>query len=494
MRLRRPLLAVLVALAVFGAACAGDSDDDTAPTTTGGDAVGDVTEATDSELVEENQGALAGAECPVDALDGAAGPVDITMWHSMNAALGETLTALAEEYNASQDRVRVELVNQNTYGETFDAYRIASGADRPNVVQLEETATQSMIDSETALPVQACAEAAGYSFDDHIDRVVRAFTVGDVLWPMPFNTSNPVLYYDAASFREAGLDPDQPPATLEELRAAAQALVDSGAATGGLAFDLAPGSVGWMLEQILAKADQPFVDNGNGRDALATEVLLDTPEALEIITFFRDLEADGLAVNTGANPGGDANFFAFLAAEPVGMTLNTSAALSSVLAQLPIVAPNLELRTAPLPGLRSPDAGGALVGGAALWIVADQPPEELAAAWDWVSWLNEPEQQVTWHLGTGYLPIRRSSVDAAEVQAAWEEQPAFRTPYDQLVAGNETVASAGPVIGPHAEIRDQIVLGLEAILLEGADPAAVLSEVQATANELLADYARRTGR
>ena len=52
---------------------------------------------------------------PVDALDDASEPVRITFWHTMQSAAGDALAALTEEYNASQDRVVVELQNQNGY-------------------------------------------------------------------------------------------------------------------------------------------------------------------------------------------------------------------------------------------------------------------------------------------------------------------------------------------------------------------------------------------
>ena len=70
----------------------------------------------------------------------------------------------------------------------------------------------------------------------------------------------------------------------------------------------------------------------------------------------------------------------------------------------------------------------------------------------------------------------------------------FRVPFDQLLSGNETVASSGPVMGPHTLIRDELELGFERVLLEGLDPATMIDDLEATANELLADYARRTGR
>jgi sn-glycerol 3-phosphate transport system substrate-binding protein len=203
---------------------------------------------------------------------------------------------------------------------------------------------------------------------------------------------------------------------------------------------------------------------------------------------------DRLAVHTGRNETADANFFAFLGERPVGMTLNTSAALSSVLAQIPVLAPQIDLRVAPLPGLSTPDAGGVMVGGAALWLVADKPDEEIAATWDFLTWLNEPEQQATWSLGTGYLPIRRSSTELPAVAERWAAQPAFAVPYEQLVSGNETVASAGAVIGPHTQIREILATALDRVLLEGADPADAVASAADEADAALADYAERTGR
>ena len=101
---------------------------------------------------------------------------------------------------------------------------------------------------------------------------------------MPLNISTPVLFYNKAMFEEAGLDPDRPPITLEELRDYSQQIVDSGAATYGIALDAGANSGGaWFLEQWFARAGLPYADNDNGRTARATQVLFDTPEGAELL-------------------------------------------------------------------------------------------------------------------------------------------------------------------------------------------------------------------
>ena len=71
------------------------------------------------------------ATCPVDALESVSEPVHITFWHAMQSAQGDALAALTDQYNASQDRVVVELQNQNGYEELIDKYFQSSMEDRP---------------------------------------------------------------------------------------------------------------------------------------------------------------------------------------------------------------------------------------------------------------------------------------------------------------------------------------------------------------------------
>src|SRR5262245_51741204 len=68
-------------------------------------------------------------KCPLNALKAAKKPVEITLWHSMNRGLGDTLTKLTDQFNASQSDVKVNLVNQIDYTTTFTKYKagLASG-------------------------------------------------------------------------------------------------------------------------------------------------------------------------------------------------------------------------------------------------------------------------------------------------------------------------------------------------------------------------------
>src|SRR5690606_1029427 len=70
-------------------------------------------------------------DCPVDALDQAAGPVEVVLWHFLAGETGNALEQLVDEYNASQAKVRVRAESQGTNNdELWDKYRsgISTGA------------------------------------------------------------------------------------------------------------------------------------------------------------------------------------------------------------------------------------------------------------------------------------------------------------------------------------------------------------------------------
>ena len=246
---------------------------------------------------------------------------------------------------------------------------------------------------------------------------------------MPFNVSTPVLFFNKVMFETAGLDVASPPVSLEDLRVASQAIVDSGAATYGIALDSGVDSGGaWFLEQWFAKAGQPYADNGNGRVAPATRVLFNGPAGVELLTAVQGLITDGLAMTVGDNPQ-SADQLLKLAdqAQPAAMAIASSGAIGVVINAL-----NGGL----IPGITSdqlgigamPGPGGnplTLVGGGSLYIVADKGDAAAAAAWDYIQFLIEAQSQSTWAAATGYVPVREDALELDPIKSMYVSDPRF---------------------------------------------------------------------
>jgi sn-glycerol 3-phosphate transport system substrate-binding protein len=462
----RRVLVLFAGLAVVFAACGTSAKQTTSPSTSGSQPA-----------------------CPLDALAAAKKPVEITYWHAMTRANAEELTRLTNAFNASRHDVHVTLSGAASYPDNFTRFKAGlSTGVLPDLIQSEDTTTQSMLDAHAVLPAASCIAAEHASTADLIDRVVAYYSVDGVLWPMPFNDSNPVLYYNKAAFRRAGLDPDKPPTTLGAVKADAEQIVRSGAAPFGIALK----TDSWYVEHWLAKAGHTVVNNGNGRDARATKVTFDDATGLSLFQWIDDMVRSKLALSTGTN---DLDHYLAVGNGRAAMTIDTSAALGTI-AQLFSAGQykNVDLGVGVMPGPVSPD-GGVLVGGAANYIVSRSSPAKQAAAYEFAKYLASPTVQSAWAAATGYVPVSKKAASMAPLSTKYAERPEYKVAYDQLLSGPQNEATAGPLVGAYGAkgegMRGAIIDAVSRLVSGRATPQQALDEAAAHANAAIAEYNRR---
>ncbi len=165
----------------------------------------------------------------------------VQWWHALTGQLGDALNEIVDDFNAMQDDYRVEAIYKGNYTETMNAAIAAFRAgEQPHIVQVFEVGTATMMAARGAIyPVQDLMIDAGYDFDvdDFVAAVASYYTTTDgELLSMPFNSSTPVLWYNKDHFEAAGLDPETPPRTWDEVGEFSRQIVDSGAAECGLSF------------------------------------------------------------------------------------------------------------------------------------------------------------------------------------------------------------------------------------------------------------------
>ena len=477
----------LVASALVLAACGGGGDGSSTDDSTAG-----------AEAAEVDA-----AQCPLDALEAADGPVEVTLWHSFVTKTQEAIEDLAAQYNAAQDRVVVQVESQGAgYQEIQRKFNqsIQSG-DLPAIAALEDNQTQFLADSGVIVPASACI-AAGGEEPDWLPAVRANYTIEGVLWPSAFSVSTPVFYYNKAHFEAAGLDPDDPPQTLDEVRAAAEAIAEAGVGDVDAPFAM------WLepvqIESWLTGVGQEIVDEGNGRDGLATESTFDSEVSVELLAWIQDMQSDGL-MTPAPDVDGQIDHLLAVANERASFTIENSVAATSIEAflrgeldtsqltddQRVLVDEDLDLSldigAAPFPGIEQP--GQAQVAGNGLYITNTGTPEQIAGAWDFLEFMNTVPAQVENDLVGSFIPSVPATLDDPELADVWASTLSgqwLATAYGQVEATDPE--RPGPSVGPGTDLRQILRSELDRLLFEDATPAEVSAAIQEQLDEALAVY------
>ncbi|HVM53355.1 MAG TPA: extracellular solute-binding protein [Acidimicrobiales bacterium] len=436
-------------------------------------------------------------DCPVGALDDADGVVDVELWHGLGSESENNLDQLAARFNQSQDRVRVLVRNQGvSYDEVLRKFVAAIPSRQlPPLVYLEDTSLRQLVDSGVILPAEACEKADGFA-SGQLPAVRNYYTADGVYWPGYTNVSEPILYYNQNHFRQAGLDPESPPHTLEELREAARALKASGI-RAPLSYILNS----WFVESWINGAGGSVVNEDNGRTGLATESTFDNELTRELYTWIEEMAAEGLLEGHSATAG-QINQYLAVAQQNSSMLIETSTAATTIKAVLAGGSDDIDLGSAdpsviapaagPFPGLREP--GQVRVSGGAFFLTNTPAPEVQAAAWAFMRFMWETESQVAWHLVGSYLPTTQAAVGAPEVAAYWVDDLAGRmlkVSYDQLLTVDP--ARPGPQIGPYRAYSEAIKNSLDRLVLRGDSVDAVVTAADREIQRALDRYIEDNG-
>lgn len=439
-------------------------------------------------------------ECPVGALNNVEGTVDVTLWHSYVGLTEQTLNDLADEYNASQDRVHIDVQSQGVgYEELQRKYEQAIPAnDLPGIAIMEDTNTQLLADSQTVLPAGECAAADGYTdFEDFVPIGTNYYSVDGVQLPGSLNLATALLYYNRDHFTAAGLDPDDPPQTLEELEQDALAIKEAGVVDQPFVFNLQP----WMMEFWLTGAHGPIVDNNNGRDVGGAEhSAFDNPTTHRLFEILDRMHQEGILNPIPGTEGQVDHYFA-MGLGSASMTVETSTAVTTINAvlegtasgedlglgdvELPAIDVNLD--ASPFPGLDAPSQGQ--VGGGVWYITSTTPPEVQAAAWDFMKWVNRPENQFLWHTEGSYLPPRQDAPDDPQIQRFWTTtRPGIwlSRAYDLMT--NLDPDFPGPLIGPYRQVREAVGTALDRMMFDGQSPDSVIAQADDEINQAIQHY------
>ncbi|TAN25632.1 MAG: sn-glycerol-3-phosphate ABC transporter substrate-binding protein UgpB [Castellaniella sp.] len=406
---------------------------------------------------------------------------DITFWHSMEGPLGERVTQIAKDFNASQSDYVVHAVYKGNYGESMNAGIAAFRAgNAPDILQVFEVGTATMMYAKGAIkPVQELSEKVGDPINpaDFLGAVAGYYSSSSgKLVSMPFNSSTPVMYYNRDAFQKAGLNPDQPPKTWPEVAEAAKKLRAAGMECGY--------STAWpswvQLENFAAWHNVPYASENNGFGGLGARLKLDNPLFKRHMTFLADMAKAGTFTYGGRGDAGNALFIS----GKCGMYTGSSGMRAAVLKN-----GQFKFGTTTLPYY--PGVKGApqnsIIGGASLWVFAGKSDTVYKGVIKFFKYLSSPQQAAAWHQGTGYVPVTKAGYQLTKESGFYDKNPGTEIAVKQLDAAT-TVNSRGIRLGYLPQVRDIEDATMEQIFAGKVSPEDGLKKMVSGGDELLSRF------
>ena len=336
-------------------------------------------------------------------------------------------------------------------------------------VDVAQLVFRDLIYAADELGAVALDDLAGEELVEHAEGFVpQGLALGEVdgkTYGLAYVFSTPVMFINRDLFRAAGLDPDQPPRTWEDVKTAGMAINRKTGKHGFFPGAYGPAD-GTFVYQSIVMSNGGKVRDGN-------KLTFADEDQADAVAMLRDLMDSGAhaRIDVGAH-------LETFQSGNLGMFLYTSAVLNRL---EQASKGNFELGLAPMPAFgerpTAPTNSGSAV------FMFSQDPVKQRAAWEFMKFLTSDEAYTIITSRIGYLPLRPAIVDDERYLKDWlAANPKYQANLEQLDRLTPNVAFRGP---NYRQVENMMKDAMtEAVFGEG-DPHEVLRTAQELAQPLM---------
>lgn len=320
----------------------------------------------------------------------------ITFWHAMNGAQEEALKKITDDFMTENENVTVELQNQSAYPDLQAKINstLPSPKNLPTITQAYPGWLWNAAQDEMLVDLQPYIddETIGWGDQEAItESLLTGAQINDTQYGIPFNKSTEMLFYNADMLAEYDIEV---PTTMEELKEASQKIYEeSDGKVVGAGFD--------SLNNYYA------IGMENKGISITKDLDLSSDESKEVISYY----ADGIRDGYFRIAGSDAYLSGPFANEQVAMFVGSIAGEGFVKQD---TEGKFEY------GVTARPEPINLQQGTDIYMFNSATAEQRTAAFMFMKFLSEPENQLYWATETGYMPIVESVVNSDEYKNSTE--------------------------------------------------------------------------
>ena len=394
---------------------------------------------------------------------------ELTMYYpiAVGGALTEVVDSIVADFEAENPDIKVNAIYSGNYDDTrVRALSALNSGDPAQLAVMFSIDAYDLIEQDLILPFNDLVSGSDGAnwLNSFYPALMANGNIEGKTWGIPFQRSTIVAYYNKDMFRAAGLDPESPPTSWDELISMGKALTKDGA------YGIMIPSTGYPYWMFQALAIQ------NGKEVMSSDGLttyFDDPTVVETLEFWKSLSSEH-----GVMPGGTVEWGtlrqAFLEGQTAMMWHSTG--------NLTAVKKNasFDFGVAELPAnVRK----GSPTGGGNFYIFKDTSAEEQAAALKLIQFMTSAEQAAAWSIATGYMGVSPAAYETDALKSYTSSFPPALVARNQLehaVAEFSTFETA--------RVREGLNNAIQSALTGSKSAADALGEAQAAAERLLKDY------
>lgn len=414
--------------------------------------------------------------------------VNLTVWTAFSGKLGTTFDHLVSEFNASQKQYHVTAVYKGSYSQVLsDTIAAFKAHAAPDISQVFDAGTATIMDSAGSyVPVHQLMTQYKIPFatSDFIGGAASYYeTGGGQLDSLPFNSSTPVLYYNEAELKKAGIS--GPPSTWTQLEADASTLAAHGQKC---ALSSSGAYVMWTdLEEFSTWNGYSFATDDNGYGAVkGVRLNLTSAPMVNHVALLGRLAAKGEYIWNGVSN----STVPLFTSGTCAMYEQSSASLTTIQA-----AAKFPFGVSELPVVSGDAAApqNTVVGGASLWVMSGAPAVHYRGDAEFLHFLMSASSQAYWASNTGYVPVTPAASSLLSSNGFYASHPNDMVAVKELTNKAPTPYTRGIRLGYLPEVRQAEASAIASVLAGKQTAAAALADAQASGDNILAQFASQYG-
>ena len=397
----------------------------------------------------------------------AAAETELTMYYpiAVGGKLTEVVDGIVADFEAENPDIKVNAIYSGNYDDTrVRALSALASGDPAQLAVMFSIDAYDLIEQDLVMAFDDISGVDKSWLNSFYPALMANGNIEGKTWGIPFQRSTIVAYYNKDLFRAAGLDPEAPPTTWDEIISMGKTLTKDG--TYGLMIP-STGYPYWMFQALAIQNGKEVMSN----DGLTT--FFDDGTVIDTLDFWKSLSTEHGIMPEGTVEWGTLRQ-AFLEGKTAMMWHSTG--------NLTAVKNNasFDFGVAELPAnVRK----GSPTGGGNFYVFKDTSAEERSAALKLIEFMTSPEQAAAWSIATGYMGVSPAAYETEALKSYTAEFPPALVARNQLehaVAEFSTFETA--------RVREGLNNAIQAALTGAKSSADALKEAQASAVRLLKDY------